>query len=87
MACPSGPPGRLCLTDSRRRVPQIVIWWVNTKLALHSGGSGHAAKNHAASNSQASQHACASLCEEIVVQWRLAALSATLSQTDRDQLR
>ncbi|KAF0307970.1 Zinc finger SWIM domain-containing protein 8 [Amphibalanus amphitrite] len=75
------------ITEECLQCDQIVIWWVNTKLALHSGGAGHAAKNHTASNSQASQHACASLCEEIVVQWRLAALSATLSQTDRDQLR
>lgn len=44
-------------------------------------------KTQSSSNSLASQHACASLCDEVVVLWRLAALSPKLSQMDRDQIR
>jgi len=64
---------------------QIIVWWFNTSVALHSGTGGgrHAASN---SNSHASQHACSSLSEEIVVLWRLAALNPGLSPDERKLL-
>lgn len=54
-------------------------------MALHSGGGGgrHAAAN---SNSLASQHACSSLCEEIVVLWKLAALNPAINPDERKLL-
>lgn len=63
-------------------IPQILVWWFNTCLALHSGGGAgkHAGAN---SNTHASQHACSSLCDEIVVLWRLAALNPGISPEER----
>lgn len=65
---------------------QILVWWVNTKVALHMGSSGHGGKNNMNSNSHGSQYACSSLCDEIVVLWRLAALNPALSPQEREQL-
>merc|ERR1740128_1562669 len=39
------------------------------------------------SQSQASQHACSSLCDEVVILWRLAALNPGLSSEERQLLR
>jgi hypothetical protein len=39
------------------------------------------------SNSQASQNACASLCDEIVTLWKLAALNPCMSPGERHLLR
>lgn len=68
---------------------QILLWWFNTKVALHNGTSGHGGGKHGSvnSNSQASQHACSSLCDEIVVLWRLAALNPGLGPDERELLR
>jgi hypothetical protein len=68
-----------------------MVWWFNTKVALHNGsaagyGSGIKASN-LGSQSQASQHACSSLCDEVVILWRLAALNPGLSGEERDLLR
>lgn len=68
-----------------------MVWWFNTKVALHNGsagGYGNGMKaNNLGSQSQASQHACSSLCDEVVVLWRLAALNPGLSGEERDLLR
>lgn len=50
------------------------------------GSSGHGGKNNMNSNSHGSQYACSSLCDEIVVLWRLAALNPALSPQEREQL-
>lgn len=68
-----------------------MVWWFNTKVALHNGsaagyGSGIKSSN-LGSQSQASQHACSSLCDEVVILWRLAALNPGLSGEERDLLR
>lgn len=65
------------------------MWWFNTKVALHIGSAGHGGGKHSNinSNSHTSQHACASLCDEIVVLWRLAALNPGLGPEERVVLR
>jgi hypothetical protein len=70
-------------------VSQILVWWFYTKVALHAGYSGGGGGKHSSvnSNSQASQHACSSLCDEIVVLWRLAALNPAVSPAQRSMLR
>lgn len=70
------------ITEECMACEQILVWWFNTCVALHSGGGGgkHAGGN---SNAHASQHACSSLCEEIVVLWRLAALNPGISPEER----
>lgn len=50
------------------------------------GGGGGGKHGNVNSNSHASQHACSSLCEEIIVLWRLAALNPGLSPQERDML-
>ena len=68
-----------------------MVWWFNTKVALHNGSAGGHGNGMKASNlgtqSQASQHACSSLCDEVVILWRLAALNPGLSSEERELLR
>lgn len=75
------------ITEECMACEQILVWWFNTKVALLNGTS-HGNGKHANmnSNAHASQHACSSLCDEIVVLWRLAALNPGLSPSERDML-
>lgn len=66
-----------------------VFRWFNTKVALLSGSTSHGGPgggkhNNINSNTHASQHAGSSLCDEIVVLWRLAALNPELAPSERD---
>lgn len=65
-----------------------MVWWFNIKLTLLIGYGSHVGGKHnnAHSNSNSMQHACASLCDEIVVLWRLAALNPGLAPDERDML-
>ncbi|CAG9823361.1 unnamed protein product, partial [Phaedon cochleariae] len=79
------------ITEECLACEQILIWWFNTKVALLSGNSGYGGSgggkhNNVNSNTHASQHACSSLCEEVVVLWRLAALNPGLAPSERDML-
>ncbi|KAJ8948389.1 hypothetical protein NQ314_008429 [Rhamnusium bicolor] len=79
------------ITEECLACEQILIWWFNTKVALLSGNSGYGGSgggkhNNVNSNTHASQHACSSLCDEVVVLWRLAALNPGLAPTERDML-
>ncbi|XP_066258145.1 zinc finger SWIM domain-containing protein 8 homolog isoform X3 [Euwallacea similis] len=79
------------ITEECMACEQILIWWFNTKVALLSGSSGHGGAgggkhNNINSNTHASQHAGSSLCDEIVVLWRLAALNPGLAPAERDML-
>ncbi|XP_021938026.1 zinc finger SWIM domain-containing protein 8 isoform X2 [Zootermopsis nevadensis] len=76
------------ITEECMACEQILVWWFNTKVALHNGSSGHGGGKHSNvnSNSHTSQHACSSLCDEIVVLWRLAALNPGISPEERELL-
>ncbi|XP_064457941.1 zinc finger SWIM domain-containing protein 8 homolog [Ornithodoros turicata] len=71
------------LTEEVLACEQILCWWFNTKVSLHTGSGGHGGRGSVHSNTHSSQHACSSLCDEIVVLWRLAALNPALSPQDR----
>lgn len=71
------------LTEECLSCEQILVWWFNTKVLLHSGNNSHSGRGGINSNTNASQHACASLCDEIVVLWRHAALNPALSPQER----
>ncbi|XP_032453263.1 zinc finger SWIM domain-containing protein 8 isoform X6 [Nasonia vitripennis] len=75
------------ITEECMACEQILVWWFNTKVALLNG-NGHGGGKHGNmnSNAHASQHACSSLCDEIVVLWRLAALNPGLSPSEREML-
>lgn len=79
------------ITEECMACDQILMWWFNTKVALLSGSSsygigGGGKHNNVNSNTHASQHACSSLCDEVVVLWRLAALNPGLAPQERDML-
>lgn len=76
------------ITEECMVCDQILIWWFQTKLSLMMGSHGHSGGKHSNthSNSTALQHACSSLCDEIVVLWRLAALNPGLAPDERDML-
>ncbi|CAB4057327.1 Zinc finger SWIM domain-containing protein 8 [Lepeophtheirus salmonis] len=63
---------------------QIMVWWFYTKVALQQKGP---AKHNVNSNSQASQNACAYLCDEIVTLWKLATLNPCISPQERQTLK
>ncbi|CAN7993338.1 unnamed protein product [Ixodes hexagonus] len=71
------------LTEEVLACEQILCWWFNTKVSLHTGSGGHGGRAVGHGNAHSSQHACSSLCDEIVVLWRLAALNPALSPQDR----
>lgn len=54
---------------------------------MSSGGHGGGKHSSMNSNSHSMQHACASLCDEIVILWRLAALNPGISPTERSLLQ
>ncbi|KAG4075704.1 hypothetical protein HA402_003529 [Bradysia odoriphaga] len=76
------------ITEECMVCDQILVWWFNTKLSLLFGTGGHTGGKHSNthSNANASQHACSSLCDEIVILWRLAALNPGLAPDERDML-
>ncbi|XP_071440539.1 zinc finger SWIM domain-containing protein 8 homolog [Hetaerina americana] len=75
------------ITEECMACEQIMVWWFNTKVALQTGSSGPGGRHGGInSNSHAPQHASASLCDEIVQLWRLAALNPGLSPSERDVL-
>jgi len=63
---------------------QIMVWWFNTKVALQQAGQ---VKHNVNSNSQACQNACASMCDEVVTLWKLAALNPCISPAERETLK
>uniref|UniRef100_A0A146L3I4 Zinc finger SWIM domain-containing protein KIAA0913 n=1 Tax=Lygus hesperus TaxID=30085 RepID=A0A146L3I4_LYGHE len=73
------------ITDECLACDQIMVWWFNTKVALHVGVSGGG--KHSSVNSNGTQHACASLCDEVVILWRLAALNPALSSQERTMFK
>lgn len=76
------------ITEECMATDQILVWWFNTKLLMLVGTGGYngGKHNNAHSNSTASQRACSSLCDEIVVLWRLASLNPGLAPEERDML-
>ena len=63
---------------------QIMVWWFNTKVAFQQAGQ---VKHNVNSNSQACQNACASMCDEVVTLWKLAALNPCISPEERETLK
>lgn len=55
-------------------------------MSICHGGTGLGSRGQSNSTSGSSQHACSSLCDEIVVLWRLAALNPRLSPQERDDM-
>lgn len=79
------------VTEECMACEQVMVWWFNTRVALQGGASCHWTHHgkhggNMGGNTNASQHAGAALCDEIVVLWRLAALNPGISPDERSLL-
>uniref|UniRef100_H3A312 Zinc finger SWIM-type containing 8 n=1 Tax=Latimeria chalumnae TaxID=7897 RepID=H3A312_LATCH len=73
------------LTDQCLTYEQITGWWYSVRTsASHSSASGHTGRSNG--QSEVAAHACASMCDEMVVLWRLAVLDPTISPQRRRDL-
>uniref|UniRef100_A0A8C5TTQ5 Zinc finger SWIM-type containing 8 n=1 Tax=Malurus cyaneus samueli TaxID=2593467 RepID=A0A8C5TTQ5_9PASS len=73
------------LTDQCLNYEQITGWWYSVRTsASHSSASGHTGRSNG--QSEVAAHACASMCDEMVVLWRLAVLDPTVSPQRRRDL-
>ncbi|KAI1726254.1 zinc finger SWIM domain-containing protein 4 [Ditylenchus destructor] len=75
------------ITEDCMCIDQILIWWYQTSLT--SSGLWHFTgyRNHTLhSHVSTTQYNAASLCNEIVALWRLAALNPKLSPFEKEQL-
>ncbi|XP_053547972.1 zinc finger SWIM domain-containing protein 8 isoform X2 [Bombina bombina] len=73
------------LTDQCLTYEQITGWWYNVRTsASHSSASGHTGRSNG--QSEVAAHACASMCDEMVLLWRLAVLDPTISPQRRRDL-
>ncbi|XP_018580508.1 zinc finger SWIM domain-containing protein 8 isoform X2 [Scleropages formosus] len=73
------------LTEQCLTYEQIIGWWYSVRTsASHSSASGHTGRSNG--QSEVAAHACASMCDEMVVLWRLAVLDPTMSPQRRSEL-
>ncbi|KAM4591058.1 zinc finger SWIM domain-containing protein 8 [Odontesthes bonariensis] len=73
------------LTEQCLNYEQIISWWYSVRTsASHSSASGHTGRSNG--QSEVAAHACASMCDEMVVLWRLAVLDPTMSPCRRLEL-
>ncbi|XP_055517599.1 zinc finger SWIM domain-containing protein 8 isoform X2 [Leucoraja erinacea] len=73
------------LTDQCLTYEQIIGWWYSVRTsASHSSASGHTGRSNG--QTEVAAHACASMCDEMVVLWRLAVLDPTMSPQRRKEL-
>ncbi|XP_078499350.1 zinc finger SWIM domain-containing protein 8 isoform X1 [Lissotriton helveticus] len=73
------------LTEQCLTYEQITGWWYSVRTsASHSSASGHTGRSNG--QSEVAAHACASMCDEMVVLWRLAVLDPIISPQRRRHL-
>uniref|UniRef100_A0AAR2JFZ6 SWIM-type domain-containing protein n=1 Tax=Pygocentrus nattereri TaxID=42514 RepID=A0AAR2JFZ6_PYGNA len=73
------------LTEQCLTYEQIIGWWYSVRTsASHSSASGHTGRSNG--QTEVAAHACASMCDEMVVLWRLAVLDPTMSPQRRLEL-
>uniref|UniRef100_UPI00398E438A zinc finger SWIM domain-containing protein 8 isoform X4 n=1 Tax=Pristiophorus japonicus TaxID=55135 RepID=UPI00398E438A len=73
------------LTDQCLTYEQIIGWWYSVRTsASHSSASGHTGRSNG--QSEVAAHACASMCDEMVILWRLAVLDPTMSPHRKKEL-
>ena len=71
---------------------QVLIWWYDSRSQAsgnspsHSYGNNYRGNTNTAST-EATKHACAGFCDELVALWRLAALNPKLSNDEREEMK
>ncbi|XP_061767029.1 zinc finger SWIM domain-containing protein 8 isoform X2 [Nerophis ophidion] len=73
------------LTEQCLTYEQIISWWYSVRTsASHSSASGHTGRSNG--QSEVAAHACASMCDEMVMLWKLAVLDPAVSPCRRLEL-
>jgi len=74
-----------CLTND-----QVLIWWFDSRSQASGNYSSHNLGNRGntnAASTEATKHACAGFCDELVSLWRLAALNPKLTDEEREEVK
>lgn len=82
----------IILTEECLANDQVLIWWFDSRSQASGNSSSH---NHSngyrgntnAASTEATKHACAGFCDELVTLWRLAALNPKLSDDEREEIK
>ena len=77
------------LTEECLANDQVVIWWFESRSQAsgslpHNRGNGYRGNN--AASTEATKHACAGFCDELVTLWRLGALNPKLTDEEREDM-
>ena len=69
---------------------QVLVWWFDSRSQLSGNSSSHSHGNRGntnAASTEATKHACAGFCDELVSLWRLAVLNPKLSDEERGEIK
>lgn len=78
------------LTEECLANDQVLIWWFDSRSQASGYSSSHNAGNRGntnAASTEATKHACAGFCDELVSLWRLAALNPKLADSEREEIK
>ncbi|XP_015771685.1 PREDICTED: zinc finger SWIM domain-containing protein 8-like isoform X2 [Acropora digitifera] len=78
------------LTEECLANDQVMVWWFDSRSQASGNSLSHSVGNrgntNAASN-EATKHACAGFCDELVSLWRLAVLNPKLTDAEREEMK
>lgn len=78
------------LTEECLANDQVMVWWFDSRSQLSGNSSSHSHGNRGntnAASTEATKHACAGFCDELVSLWRLAVLNPKLSDEEREEIK
>lgn len=78
------------LTEECLANDQVLVWWFDSRSQLSGNSSSHNHGNRGntnAASTEATKHACAGFCDELVSLWRLAVLNPKLSDEEREEIK
>ena len=78
------------LTEECLANDQVLVWWFDSRSQASGNSSSHTLGNRGntnAASTEATKHACAGFCDELVSLWRLAALNPKLTDDEREEIK
>ena len=78
------------LTEECLANDQVMIWWFDSRSQASGNSSSQSVNNRGntnAASTEATKHACAGFCDELVSLWRLAALNPRLTDDERREIK
>lgn len=78
------------LTEECLANDQVLVWWFDSRSQLSGNSSSHNHGNRGntnAASTEATKHACAGFCDELVSLWRLAVLNPKLIDEEREEIK